>query len=365
MPPHLDGSQIRLIVFDLDGVITDERPYWDSAREAVREIQAGLVASRSVCEGLPESLLYWLKNRAVNSNWDVAFVAVCAALYSSGRDLDLVALGRIGARFPNGSAQAADGVPHWSGRQQGPDAFFDPATPTGAELIRYAGVKLASVLPPEIRYIVEYGGPLWDLCQRRCQEIHNFRMLSGTAKHTSVLGQERVVEILSELRVNCGCCLGVATGRPKQEAMDALNDLGLLPFFDPNRIVTHNDVADAQRILGTSGKPSQLGKPHPFILLRAIYPDLALHTLLGQSIVLENHAWVAFVGDTLSDVLAAKAARAWSLCVVGAVANPVARQERREQLLASGCDLVLDSIAELPPVMLSNHQRTGWNEKHS
>jgi phosphoglycolate phosphatase-like HAD superfamily hydrolase len=147
--------------------------------------------------------------------------------------------------------------------------------------------------------------------------------------------------------------------------MDALNDLGLLPFFDPSRIITHNDVADAQRILGTSGKSCQLGKPHPFILLRAIYPDLALPTLLGQSIALENHAWVAFVGDTLSDVLAAKAARAWSLCVVGAVANPVARQERKEQLLASGCDLVLDSIADLPPVMLSNHQRTGWNEKHS
>jgi phosphoglycolate phosphatase-like HAD superfamily hydrolase len=342
-------ARISLIVFDLDGVITDERPYWESAREAVGKIVASLIEARSgsgaMSESLPESLIYSLKNKAINSNWDVAYVAVCLALYSSDCDLNLSTLG----------------CPDLQRRQQSVAAFFDATNLTGTDLIKDAGVKLALSLPAEIRHLVEYRGPLWDLCQRRCQEIHDFRMLSGTARHASVLSQERVAEVLCELRDDCNCKLGVATGRPRREAMDALQELGLLAFFDPNRIVTYDDVTDAQRTMRSLGKTYHLGKPHPFILLKAVYPELPVDALLGASRFFENHHWVAFVGDTLSDVLAAKAAGARSLCVDGAVADPGARRERREQLVAAGCDVVLDSIADLPLFIQSeaNHASPG------
>jgi beta-phosphoglucomutase-like phosphatase (HAD superfamily) len=49
--------------------------------------------------------------------------------------------------------------------------------------------------------------------------------------------------------------------------------------------------------------------------------------------------------------MAAKAAKAGSVGVVGAIRDPQARSERQRRLLDEGVDFVVESLAEIPEVL--------------
>ena len=94
----------NLIVLDLDGVITSEEAYWDAAGLTLHELMysphywnigaasqyhpaANAGESRHVSRTtFPESAILALKARAINSNWDTCYAAVCLRL------IDLLAL---------------------------------------------------------------------------------------------------------------------------------------------------------------------------------------------------------------------------------------------------------------------------------
>jgi len=80
--------KIDTIIFDMDGVITTEEKYWACARLAVWELVTQTLelpdafgdaihsesAREAVCS---DTLIYALKSRAVNSNWDITYVLAC------------------------------------------------------------------------------------------------------------------------------------------------------------------------------------------------------------------------------------------------------------------------------------------------
>ncbi len=85
----------KLIIFDLDGVITSEEAYWDTAGLTLHELlysprywnvgaetgpyfpAATAVESRRISRAtFPESEIMALKARAINSNWDTCYAAV-------------------------------------------------------------------------------------------------------------------------------------------------------------------------------------------------------------------------------------------------------------------------------------------------
>src|SRR5437016_7471994 len=94
----------NLIIFDLDGVITSEEAYWDAAGLTLHELlysprywdiegnrpggqykqyhpTATAEESRRISRAiLPEPEILALKARAINSNWDVCYAAVCLRL---------------------------------------------------------------------------------------------------------------------------------------------------------------------------------------------------------------------------------------------------------------------------------------------
>ena len=114
----------NLIVFDLDGVITSEEAYWDAAGLTLHELlysprywdvensrlgegeqdrqdkqyrpaetaEVSRYISRAI---FPESEIVALKARAINSNWDVCYAAVCLRLINL-----LALLPDISALFP-------------------------------------------------------------------------------------------------------------------------------------------------------------------------------------------------------------------------------------------------------------------------
>lgn len=254
-----------LIVFDLDGVITSEACYWETARIGLREI----LGPQAV---IPQDFIYWVKNHAINHNWDLAFVARTA-------QPDFVAF----------RAQHE----HLTGRD------------------------LLAACPG-------YRGAPWEECHIVCQRIQD----SLPPPEEVLLDARPVFEALRSRYT-----FAVATGRPKPEALSPLQAAGIYGYFDATRIVTHDDVVEAER-----EHPGQsFGKPHPFILQKAMRETPPAETV--------------FVGDTLSDVGAAARAQVRCIGVLTALPEGEYREARRAILAGAGCETILDSILELPGVL--------------
>ena len=83
----------------------------------------------------------------------------------------------------------------------------------------------------------------------------------------------RLRTILQTLKDANRFTLAIATGRPRNEVIEPLTALGLLSFFDPKRIVTYDEVLAAEEQLNATSGPIKLGKPHPFVVLKALHVD--------------------------------------------------------------------------------------------
>lgn len=269
---------MKLLIFDLDGVITTEATYWDIARQGLYQILA------PATNPLPVDFIYWAKNHAINHNWDVAFVALTAAA-----DFD---------RFRS-------------------------------ERDQLTGRALMDSCPG-------YRGEPWKRVHEVCQSIMDASPLPDAGLHSAA---ETVA--LFEALVGQGFELGVATGRPKPEALAPLDRLGIRRFFPENRIVTHLEVQQAEAIAGVP-----LGKPHPFVALRVIHPSTSLDDLLRMPV--QNHPGVWFIGDTASDVGAALAAGTIPIGVLTALPEGPYREQRRRSLADLGCRTILESVLDLP-----------------
>ncbi len=164
---------MRLLIFDLDGVITSEADYWRTAGEGIGS-------------EIPLEFIYWVKNHAVNHNWDLAFVALTARC-------------------------------DYAGFRSAHDHL------TGKELL--------AACPG-------YRGAVWRDIHTACQRIQDTRLPVEV-----LLDAQPMFETLKSDTV-----FAVATGRPLPEALAPLAKAGLLSYFDQRRIVTHDDVVAAEAL---------------------------------------------------------------------------------------------------------------------
>ena len=269
---------MKLVIFDLDGVITTEATYWDIARRGLKKLLS------SKADVLPLDFIYWAKNHAINHNWDVAFVALAA---SADREQFKVLHDHL----------------------------------TGRALLEAC---------PGYREVA------WRDVHQVCQEIQDRSPLPDRGLHSKP--ETRAMFEILEAR---GYELAVATGRPKSEAIAPLEQLGILRYLREDRIITHWDVQEAER---TANVP--LGKPHPFVVLRAMYPLMPVEEVLALPAEARQGVW--FIGDTASDVSAALGAGVVPIGVVSAIPPGAYRNQRRETLSRLGCRVILDSVLELP-----------------
>lgn len=84
------------IIFDMDGVMTSEQCYWDTAALTVYELLnsrkyfgsraldlSNVFANVKMIRSLifsNDEIITVLKNKGVNSNWDLAYVVFCASI---------------------------------------------------------------------------------------------------------------------------------------------------------------------------------------------------------------------------------------------------------------------------------------------
>lgn len=400
----------NVVVFDLDGVITSEEAYWvtaglvlhellystrywhcDPAVTSYQPVQTAEESLRQSHAVLPEAVILSFKAHSINSNWDTCYTAVSMCLIELlTRVPDCVALlplrpweaeWMVALRQQLARIEDLTNVPERAYQRFASPHFQGQ---TGLAFIAQLNAYASEALGQDIRDLFARYNPFWTFCQDRFQEWYlGERLYTQEYGHAPaqlgkpgciqfekpLLPVERLQAMLAELRAQ-GYTLGVATGRPGQEAILPLKNYGLYDYFDAARVVTHAEVALAEARLhayqdtGALDKPSSLGdmtslvKPHPYQFLVAADPTY--HP--GQSLLSDGGFVV--VGDTPSDVLGGRAAGA----ITVAVLTGARTAEARTMLEQTQPDFLIEDVTKVPALLahiddLATIQRLQFSER--
>lgn len=369
--------QISALIFDLDGVITSEQKYWNTARLTVWDLITqpeylgltyyfGETLTQPVYvlaedqQTIDNAFIYELKRRAINSNWDLTYFVFC--LHLAGL------LAQLRQRAPEQWSQLPGKMDlsnpqqwHILGqRLQGlalasevSDAtiaqFWQETTDLkGAEVTAYITQFYQSHLGITLPDV--HSG-LWELCYQNFQAWYEGRKGFTLPDDETVLDLTQIKATLQTLQDTNRYILAIATGRPRNEVIEPLSALGLLSYFDPQRIVTYDEVLDAESHLSTDQAPLKLGKPHPFVLLKAIHLDVDPAMFCTEAFQMRDRTDVAYIGDAASDVVAAKRSGCVSIGVLTGFSATRAKAEQVQMFTDLGCDCVIESIQALPQVL--------------
>lgn len=268
LAPFLAGMDT--ILFDMDGVITSEQNYWDIAALTVYEMLTDKLyygsGTVNVLETLAKTkeiradifagdkLIVALKERGVNSNWDLAYVTFC--FLASGK-------AKSGAEFLE-----------YVNANEKLLAF---------DLYEQGQTLAAGALPHSVS---ECGrnGALWNRCQYVFQEWYLGSEMYPNLYHAKPKKQDKpglyknevpivpvgdLHRVLSALKA-AGLRLGIGTGRPKFEIDQPLKLWDIEKYFDPASCVNYTDIMDAEKAFLDRGQKVELTKPHPYIFLKGM-----------------------------------------------------------------------------------------------
>jgi phosphoglycolate phosphatase-like HAD superfamily hydrolase len=157
------------------------------------------------------------------------------------------------------------------------------------------------------------------------EEVHkNFQKCYYELEDTdeAVIPLNQINQALHELK-SMGLKLGIVTGRPYDEAKKPLQSWRLWDLFEEDMIITEREVQEESRKQGR-----HIGKPDPWPILAAIPKG-------------DNPDDYVFVGDSVSDVLAAKNANIRVICVNTGIAS-------EKSLRDAGADAIVDDVSHVP-----------------
>lgn len=328
-------DKYNTIVFDIDGVITSESAYWDAAALTVlQQIEADELFKDAVdveyyvthVEDIrknvfvDDKLIGVLKDKGVNSNWDLAYVTFGIAKILDTKDFNKV-------------LEYAENM--------NDDIFI-----SYKEIAE--GLEKRLNIPDASRT-----SELWDKLRMRFQEwvlgdklfekIYKYKP-SQTGKPGLLAGEEPVVDgdglknIMYALKES-GKRLCTATGRVWEELESPLKKFGIMDCFAKDGFINFNNVTEVQEKLGV-----QVTKPHPYMFQKALYgsdyPDKDILDENFDKTLIKN---TLVVGDAGADILGAKAMGA-DFC---AVLTGVKGKEAKGFFEELNAEYILDSILEM------------------
>ncbi|MEM9276403.1 MAG: HAD hydrolase-like protein [Cyanobacteria bacterium P01_F01_bin.143] len=374
-------KSINTLIFDLDGVITSEQKYWNTSRLTAWELICdreflGLtnyfghswdVATRLETIGdhiIPKTFIYELKSRAINSNWDLTFFVCCLHFVGIFDTLKQQQSESLTAILQDSNLTLKEQLQNIGKLLQSSDyqsqisdhaiAEFWAATKslTGLSVLNYVNTFISQKLGQNFSFF-DPKGELWQVCYDNFQAWYEGKKGYDLPDDETVIDLASIEHTLKALADSGRFTLAIATGRPRNEVIEPLTNLGILKYFDPTRIVTYDEVIAAESVIA-SGNQTKLGKPHPFILYKAIYPQESVANLSSDEFTISNPETIAYIGDAGSDVVAAKKAGVFSIGVLTGFAEGEAIRKKREMLTGLGCDVILDSVLDLPGLLIAN-----------
>lgn len=355
-------NNLELLVFDLDGVITSEQKYWNTSRLTVWEIlcrsnYVGLTEYFGITLTNPEmalengetlistAFIAELKNRAVNSNWDLTFFVVSLHLIGVVAQLDRAHLATLNSSSLDEQLQLINyfckskHIDRAITQYIIQDFWKESINLKGTDVQDYVSVFAKKVIAQNIDIFLP-DSPLWKLCYENFQAWYEGRRGYQLPDDETVLPAAEIQQTLAQLAQRYQ--LAIATGRPRNETIPTLTKLGLIEYFASDRIVTYDEVIAAEKSANI-----RLGKPHPFIVLKAIYPQIKDANLIKM--INKPHPRVAYIGDAASDVVAAKAAGCHSIGVLTGFGVDL---DYKQQLLSKiGCDSIVTDVTALPNLL--------------
>ncbi|MBR5535426.1 MAG: HAD family hydrolase [Clostridia bacterium] len=335
--PFLD--KYEYIIFDMDGVITSEQNYWDIAALTVYELLNGahyygnekfdpLWALDHVKEirdevFVSDKTIALVKDRGVNSNWDLGYVVFAYILSGKCKDYKAV------YDYINESSLMA----------------FDLYDECARLLSEKLGVPIDMCKRNE---------PVWNMCRDTFQEWYfgsdEFEVFYNTKprcphkpsmemREVPAIELDDVLKVLSTLKGN-GKKLMIATGRSDRDVSNPMRLWDIRKYFEPDAIATYTHIMNAEESFKKTGKKVILTKPEPYIFLKALYrTDYPDEKILSGDFDKSYLSKALVVGDAGSDLFAAKRMGSDFLAVLtgsgGEKTRPFFEKEKAEYILPS------------------------------
>lgn len=377
---------IETILFDIDGVILSEERYFDASALTVKELiyspnYLGIDGDRfftSLTNKEIESIrslifqddkvLNFIKYLGINANWDMVYltfsyhlILILEAIKEKYSDLvqkgldegfDQELLNQIGEVFNSQAISRTYQPPYGqfvadlSKWEDEPDLF--------KRLDRFAESRLGQSTD---RFSSRE--PLWSIGQAafqefylgtvRYEEVNSVKGVDGSKKgfledELPLLPPPELKALFESLKAE-GFKIGIGTGRPTVETEVPLEQLGLWELFEKDRIVTASDMETFKKQHPEWGP---LSKPHPLTYLVGFFkwqPDV--ETIYHYPRPVEKAETLLIVGDSLADLLAARAIGAQFAAVLTGLSGKAARAtfEKHE------ADYILNDLSELKSIL--------------
>lgn len=321
-----------IILFDMDGVITSEQNYWNTAALTVYEFLVGKkymgkknldiaflmknykkIRKEIFCD---DKIIVTLKNKGVNSNWDLAYVTVCINLI-------------LGCPGSNKVLEFAK-------------TLGDNILEEYNRLAEQVSIKCGL----DLKYCLR-NGELWGTLVRLFQEWYLGDSLKPGLIHEEIpiIPVSDLKKIISELKKE-GKSLGYGTGRMAYEVEAPLSDWDIIDAFDKNRRISYDNVTQEEKCLRKKRIDTALTKPHPYMFLKGAFGEkYPIENILNNEYDKKFMKRVLVVGDAGADILAAKASGAHFCCVLtginGAKARPFFEVLGSEHILNSIKDFIV------------------------
>ncbi|MDI3328971.1 MAG: HAD hydrolase-like protein [Alicyclobacillaceae bacterium] len=371
---------LELILFDVDGVLLSEERYFDGSALTVWELlyspnYLGLSGTytpdpseeqiRAVRREvfLDDRILHLLKSKGVNSNWDMVYLSFSFQLL-----LGLKKIREISVQEAEKWLQKPidrDALPELGARLR--DAGFQPDFSAFYEALSNASAVQHQLLQALNDWAEALTGiptrqfgrisPLWSVTMNAFQEWylgadHYLERYGRTPveRKRGFLYDEIPIRPAPEIRRvldwlrNRGYLLGMGTGRPRVETRVPLSALNLLEPFEDDRIVTADDVLEAER---KAPRFAPLAKPHPYTYLRAIDPVSEVGELLERPLPIRDADKILIVGDSLADWIAAQKIG----CRFAATLTGLSGAKARSSFEERGVEWILDDVTGLPDLL--------------
>ncbi|MCD5323150.1 MULTISPECIES: HAD family hydrolase [Pontibacillus] len=373
----------KTILFDVDGVLLSEHRYFDASALTVWELihsenYLGLQSDRfhtDVTESevgdlraevfQEDEVLYLIKSKGINANWDMVYLTFSFQLIRLLAQLNEVKPKYVEKVFQDmtldrQALQEIGGELYKAGIEPDYKTFVPVMKDVEAmrgELLTHLN-QIAYEMTGIETMAFTRNSALWELGRETFQEWYvgedlteksigrpPYQQGKGGFVHieTPLATMEELDNLFTKLKDD-GYTLGIGTGRPALETVEPLENLGILSYFDRNRMATASDVLEAEKKYGDK---APLAKPNPFTYMFAWLGRSSIEEALDYSFTEEEKDSVIIVGDSLADGLAAQSLG----CHFVAVLTGLSGQKARKEFEQNDQHTIIDNIKDLHKVL--------------